>query len=268
LSPDRSFDSLSGMSLDSQSNKALQPVLPKLAALAGGMFLMGDDRGRGDEHPMHEVTVRPFKIAYCPVTVQEYAVFLSATGHESPRDWGMPAFVKPELPVCGVSWFDAVAYGRWLSELTGQLFHLPTEAQREYAARGGLSECAYPWGDDPPEDAGVYERGLAGDEVGGPMPVTDERSVGPNGFGLWHMGDNVHEWCADFYDRSDYHDSPSVDPRGPDSSDRRSARGGSWRHDVKYCRCAARSSLGPGKRFTDFGFRLAISDGFEYVGLE
>lgn len=240
-------------------------IVSKMHAVAGGVFLLGDDSGRGDEQPVHEVTVEPFDIAECPVTVAEYEAFLLATNHCVPRGWGDPLFDKPDLPVCGVNWFDAIDYGQWLSELTGRRYHLPTEAQREFAARGGLSQQAYPWGETPLPLEGVYERGLAGDSVGGPIPVRSDRSAGVNGFGLWHMADNVHEWCADYYDRKYYQDSPSHEPRGPLSGDRRAARGGSWRHDVKYSRCAARSSLAPEKRFVDFGFRLASSEGFEYV---
>lgn len=238
---------------------------PTMIALPGGTFLMGDIAGRSDEQPMHEVTVEPFEIAECPVTVQAYTQFMTATGHADPREWGKPPFDQPDLPVCGVSWIDAVAYGEWISQITGRCFHLPTEAQREFAARGGMAQQAYPWGPVPPEQIGVYERGLSGEAVGGPMPVRCDAGVGANQFGLWHMGDNVHEWCADYYDRNYYQQSPLHEPAGPLTSDRRAARGGSWRHDVKYCRCAARSSLAPDKRFTDFGFRLAASKDFQYV---
>jgi len=246
-------------------SKIDKPILPEMRELPGGVFVMGDDGGRGDEKPAHEVEVGPFAIGVCPVTVAEYAVFLRATGHAEPREWGCEPFVGDDLPVCGVSWLDAAAYAGWLSEATGERYHLPTEAQREYASRGGAAGRAYPWGDAALALAGVYARGLAGEMVGGPMPVRSAHGAGPNGFGLWHMGDNVHEWCADWYDRKYYAVSPRRDPRGPARSDRRTARGGSWRHDIKYCRNAARSSLAPDKRFTDFGFRLARSDGFEYV---
>lgn len=247
-------------------------VLPELRALAGGTFLMGDACGRADERPVHAVTVGAFEIGVCPVTVGEYAVFLRATGHERPRDWGEPGFAAAELPVCGVSWFDAAAYAAWLSALTGRCYHLPTEAQREFASRGGVEQQAYPWGDEPPAQTGVYERAFKGEHVGQPFPVQSPLGKGPNGFGLWHMADNVHEWCADYYDPDYYAHSPAIDPRGPDAHGlpsavplRRAARGGSWRHDLKYCRNAARSSLAPDKRFTDFGFRLAASERFEYV---
>lgn len=251
-----------------QADGVLAPVMK---ALAGGVFVMGDEGGRGDERPAHRVRVDAFDIAVCPVTNAEYAQFLGDTGHAPPVHWDEARFDQPDLPVCGTSWLDAVAYADWLGARVKRRYHLPTEAQREYAARGGAAGRAYPWGEAPLPLEGPYERGLSGPSTGGPMPVTTG-PAGANGFGLYHMADNVHEWCADWYDAGHYRaraagagDRPTTNPRGPGETDRRAARGGSWRHDVKFCRCAARSSLGPDKRFADFGFRLASSDGFEYL---
>jgi formylglycine-generating enzyme required for sulfatase activity len=240
-------------------------VLPRMQALPGGSFLLGDDKGRADERPVHEVTIDPFSIAILPVTNNEYAAFLAQTGHPEPGEWRQPRFDGPEYPVCGVSWEDAIAYADWLSAWTGQRYHLPTEAQREYAARGGRTQQAYPWGNEPLPPEGPYAEGLNGPLIGGPMPVGCRDAAGPNDYGLYHMADNVHEWCADYYDRNYYSSSPRHNPPGPAATDRRSARGGSWRHHIKYSRCAARSSLAPTKRFADFGFRLALSESFEYV---
>jgi len=236
-----------------------------MRALPGGTFLLGDENGQADERPVHEVTLDPFSIAVYPVTNAEYAVFLARTGHPEPVEWRRPRFDRPDGPVCGVSWEDAVAYADWLSARTGQRYHLPTEAQREYAARGGRVQQAYPWGDEPLPLEGVYAEGLAGPLTGGPIPIGSPDAAGPNDFGLYHMADNVHEWCADYYDPHYYSRSPRRNPRGPTATDRRAARGGSWRHHIKYSRCAARSSLAPNKRFADFGFRLAASKGFEYI---
>jgi sulfatase modifying factor 1 len=240
-------------------------IAPQMIQLQGATYLMGSADGRADEKPAHQVTIDSFSIARFPVTVEAYVVFLDDTGHQPPRDWMKPPFDAPDLPVCGVSWIDAVAYADWLSIQTAQPFHLPTEAQREYASRGGTEPLAYPWGDDALPQEGVYARGLSGPLTGRPLPV-GTGSAGSNGFDLWHMGDNVHEWCADFYQPNYYSQSPTDNPPGPLSqTDRRAARGGSWRHNVKYCRCSARSSLAPDKHFMDFGFRLASSDGFKYV---
>lgn len=248
---------------------ATDPKPPLLRRLppdgATASFLMGDPHGRADEQPVHAVTLDAFRIGCHPVTNADYAVFLRATGHDGPLNWQQHPFDCPDAPVCGVSWFDAVAYADWLGSCLGRRFHLPTEAQREYAARGGRAGQAYPWGDEPLPLQGPYAHGLRGPLTGRPLAVGDARLVGPNDFGLLHMADAVHEWCADYYAADWYRRSPSHNPRGPAQSDRRAARGGSWRHHVKYCRCAARSSLAPGKHFADFGFRVAASDRFDYV---
>lgn len=242
-----------------------------LAGTGPGGYLMGDSNGRTDERPVHRVILDPFAIGIWPVCNKEYAAFLVATARTTPPNWGELPFNHPNAPVCGVSWYDAVAYGEWLSNCTGHHYHLPTEAQREFATRGGDEQQAYPWGNDPRPLTGPYQRGLHGLMVGGPMPVLTSKHcpraplAGANRFGLYHMADNVHEWCSDYYGSNYYTESDGHNPCGPKWSDRRVARGGSWRHDIKYCRSAARSSLAPDKHFADFGFRIAASDGFEYV---
>jgi formylglycine-generating enzyme required for sulfatase activity len=128
-----------------------------------------------------------------------------------------------------------------------------------------LSGGTFLMGDDPLTLEGPYATNLSGPLTGGPLPVGCPEAAGPNDFGLYHVADNVHEWCSDYYERSYYRSSPRDNPRGPGPTDRRAARGGSWRHHIKYCRCAARSSLGPVKRFADFGLRLALSQTFEYI---
>ena len=152
----------------------------------------------------------------------------------------------------GVSWFDAAAYCEWLSAQTEARYRLPTEAEREKAARGGDEGRRYPWGDELPE---WMEPAGRGDPHECPDPVGQDP---PNGYGLHNMGDLVHEWCADWYDPAFYARSPRRDPIGASEGLRRASRGGSWRHQIKVTRCAARSSLPPDRRFTDYGLRLAI----------
>src|SRR5688572_1800594 len=134
---------------------------PEMRELAGRAFLMGDPSGRADEQPVHRVILEPFSIAVYPVTNAEYARFLVATQHPEPIGWMKPRLEHALAPVCGVSWEDAVAYAAWLSCETGECYHLPTEAQREYASRGGREQQAYPWGNEPLPLEGVYERGLS-----------------------------------------------------------------------------------------------------------
>ena len=217
---------------------------------AGG-FLMGSDTGQDDERPVHRVEVDAFEMSGYPVTRAEYAAFLAATGHERPRDWNDPAFAGDDLPVVGVSWHDASAYCAWRTE-HGSRERLPTEAEWERAARGGIDGAVFPWGDGIP--AWIPDGGRG--PLAGPWPVTLGE---PNPFGLYGIAANVHEWCADWHDRGYYASSPEVNPRGPDSGARRASRGGSWRHMVTISRCAARSKIDPAFRYTDYGFRTARS---------
>jgi formylglycine-generating enzyme len=215
---------------------------------------MGDDAGRFDEQPAHEAAVGPFLLGRFPVTNREYASYLGATGAPEPRFWRDARFNQTLQPVVGVSWFEAVAYCSWLSERTTRSYRLPTEAEREWAAMGGVPRARYPWGNEEPPLVGTWARGAAGQQQ--PVPISDAR---PNGFGLCHMGDNLHEWCSDWWDPGFYRLAPVEDPRGPERGERRASRGGAWRHDLKFSRCAARSSLPPDYRYNDYGFRIAAS---------
>lgn len=223
-------------------------LLPDLINVPGGDFAMGSDSHGRNEAPVHRVWIDAFALAKYPVTRKEYALFVAATGHTPPTFWHELPFQHPEQPVAGPSWNDAVAYCTWLSEITGKTYRLPSEAEREKAARGGLKNSAYPWGDELPDD---YKGGRD-------TPLDTIGHDGPNGYGFYDMSAGVHEWCADYYDKSYYANSPERNPLGPTSGTRRAARGGSWRHEVRFSRCAGRSSLAPDKQFSDFGFRCAL----------
>jgi sulfatase modifying factor 1 len=199
----------------------------QLVSIPATSFLMGSQDGADDERPVHRVWIDAFEIAATQVTNREYSAFRAMQ------------FDDPDQPVVGVSWFDAVEYCRWL----GPRFRLPTEAEWEHAARGGMEGLRYPWGDGP-QSRPDYDR---------PMPVA--RGV-PNAFGLYDMCENVHEWCSDWYGANYYAQSPEANPRGPERGSRRSSRGGSWRHQIKISRCAARSSIPPEFRYADYGFRV------------
>lgn len=214
---------------------------------------MGDDHGRFDERPAHPARVDVFLLGRYPVTNSEYAEYLTANHAEEPRFWLDGRFNASHQPVVGVSWFEAEAYCVWLSELTGTRHRLPTEAEREWAARGGLEGARYPWGDEEPALVGPWAPGAAGQD----RPVLVSNAA-PNGFGLCHMADNVHEWCSDWWDPSYYAVAPSDNPAGPLTGWRRASRGGAWRHHLKFSRCSARSSLAPRFRYNDYGFRVAM----------
>ncbi len=232
-------------------------VIPRLIQIPAGWFLMGSDAGQDNERPLHRVWMHSFRLGACQVTNAEYAQFLSATKHRKPLHWDDPNFSAPLQPVVAPSWFDAVEYCEWLSRMTQRRFRLPTEAEWEYAARGGLEQKLFPWGDEPPESLANY----AARWKTGPEPVGHAET---NGYGLWDIGANVHEWCADWFDADYYRVSSERNPQGPDTVPsgskqpaRRSSRGGSWRHFTKVSRCAARSSIPPEFQYADYGFRVA-----------
>ena len=199
---------------------------------------MGQNDGRDEERPVHRATVAPFRLCRTQVTNAQFAAFRPFPYHDG------------RLPVTSVNWFDAVEFCSWLSRETGIPTRLPSEAEWEFAARGGLQQKLYPWGDLP-----VYERPRYAERWReGPEPVGESE---PNGYGLFDMCENVHEWCSDWYDPAYYAVSPEGNPQGPVAGTRRSSRGGAWRHQIKIARCAARSSIPPEFRYADYGFRVA-----------
>lgn len=224
--------------------------LPEMLPIPGAAYTMGKDGSRADEGPPHPVAVAPFLAARSPVTNAQYGAYVAATGVAPAPFVHEPPFVDPALPVVGINWFDAVAYCAWLEGLTGMLFRLPTEAEREFAALGGLEGSDWPWlGDDHP----ILETGRAADA---PHLPTEGCA---NGYGLRCMADNVHEWCSDWYAADYYRNSPVESPTGPVEGKRKASRGGSWRHRVPITRVNARASLAPEFRYADFGFRVYAS---------
>jgi formylglycine-generating enzyme len=225
---------------------------PVMVRVPEGWFWMGCETGRDDEKPVHRVWVDAFALAVHQVTNEEYACFLAAGHGVEPPCWNDSCFNHPMMPVVAVSWHEAMAYCEWLGGATGQHFRLPSEAEWERAARAGVENSLYAWGDAPPD----VVRGGAGRWENGPEPV----GLTPaNAYGLYNLGDNVHEWCSDWYSASYYGSSPERNPLGPSDGNRRSSRGGAWRHHIKVSRLAARSSIPPAFKYTDYGFRVARS---------
>lgn len=227
---------------------------PEWIEIPSGEFLMGGGP-RANEQPAHLVFVSAFRLARTVVRREQYGVFLSDTGHPAPEFWTDPAFDDPRQPVVGTSWHDAVAYCQWLGKRLQQPVRLPTEAEWERAARADR-DVDYPWGDDPPETLPDY----AGRWLDAPEPVDAYPSRHP--WGLQGMCENVHEWCADYYSADYYVESPTRDPRGPESGRRRASRGGAWRHAIKVCRCTHRSSIPPDRTYSDYGFRVARDESY------
>lgn len=196
----------------------VQPIEPAMADIPGGTFTMGDDaRGRPIEKPAHVVELSPFRIGKYEVTNEEYRRFCDATGRPYPPDpdWvesnplGKDYFVsKPRYPVLMITWEDMATYCRWLSDRTGKDYHLPTEAQFERAARGGLEGREYAWGDErDPSRAHMFKTWSVGTVEVGTYP--------PTGYGLFDIAGNAAEATADWYDETYYARSSRHDPTGP-----------------------------------------------------
>lgn len=199
---------------------------------------MGQADGRDEEQPVHRVRVAPFRLCRWQVTNAHFAAFRKFQ------------FDGATLPVTSVNWFDATEYCAWLGREWGMPVRLPSEAEWEFAARGGLEQKRFPWGDEPPEQRPDYKARWRN----GPEPVGTSPA---NGYGLFDMCENVHEWCCDWFDARYYAVSPADNPLGPETGTRRASRGGAWRHHIKIARCAARSSIPPEFRYADYGFRIA-----------
>jgi formylglycine-generating enzyme len=223
---------------------------PEVVHIPEGWFLMGSETGQDNERPVHRVWIDAFELAVCQVTNADYGRFMAATSHRKPLHWDDPDFSHPQQPVVASSWFEAAAYCAWISRVTGRRYRLPTEAEWERAARGGLEQKLYPWGDEPPESLTDY----ASRWKTGPEPVGHAER---NAYGLCDIGANVHEWCLDFFSAEYYAVSPERNPQGPPQGKRRASRGGSWRHYTKVSRCAGRSSIPPEFQYADYGFRVA-----------
>ena len=213
-----------------------------------GWFWMGSENHYKWESPRHRVWIDAFEIGRTPVTRREYEAFLERTGYAEPTGWHDPSLSGPDRPVVGVSWFAAVAYCEWLSHMRAAEYRLPTEAEWEKACRGGIDQSEYAWGNEPPQTIEYFRT-----EWTGPRNVAEWSA---NGYGLFNIGDNVHEWCSDWYSEDYYSQTPERNPAGPEDGTRRVSRGGSWRHQIKASRAAHRSSLPPHFAYTDYGFRI------------
>ncbi len=217
----------------------------------GGKFKMGSNKGHEDERPVHEVKVEDFYIGKYEVTVSEYREFCKATGHKMPPkpDWGW----HDNHPIVGVSWFDAIAYCEWLKKKTGKPYRLPTEAEWEYAAKGGRKSKGYKYaGSNKQHEVSWYDE-TTNEEGTRPVGI-----LKPNELGIYDMSGNVWEWCHDKYKYYEGNDG-SAPIQGFTGAELRVLRGGSWYYDVQYSRVTARD--GPEATFANknYGFRLAMS---------
>lgn len=216
-----------------------------MVLIPGGAFLMGAN-SEGDHSPVHKVRLRSFYMDKTEVTNAQYLEFCQATGNQLPEFWEMDGFRcgpdYPDHPVVGVRSYDAELY----AERCGK--RLPTEAEWEYAARGGLVGLSFPNGDVLDPSDGNYNR--SGE--GGPVAVA---SYPPNGFGLFDMQGNVVEWVADLYDPGYYAHSPVDNPPGPEVGRFRVIRGGGWHSGASCNRVYYRNALPPSWVDINVGFR-------------
>jgi formylglycine-generating enzyme required for sulfatase activity len=229
-----------------------------------GEFWMGSDAMSSDEQPIHRVYLERFQIARVPVTNAQYLLFVEATGQDPPGHWedGRPPRALESHPVVYVSWHDAMAYCRWLSDVTGKPIALPSEAQWEKAARGSEDRRAYPWGDEWDETrCNSDELGL-GDST--PVGIFPE---GASPYDCLDMAGNVWEWTTSLWgeDSSEpefaYPYDPTDGREDLETGDEvlRVVRGGSWNVGRNHARCAVRLRHNPIYHWDDCGFRLVVS---------
>jgi formylglycine-generating enzyme required for sulfatase activity len=260
-------------------------LLPELALIPSGDFMMGADDAGEDQRPVHRVHLDDFLMATRPVTQLEYERFVRDTGHRAPAIYELPLVVtaggaerehafrstgqpyvwldseaprdRLDHPVTLVRLEDAVAYCAWLSGATGRIVRLPTEAEWEKAARGGLEGKRYPWGDTLDRDSANFAGDTSPRAARG---TTRWRSYSPNGYGLFDMAGNVWQWVSDWHSPSYYATSPVHAPSGPREGTLRVLRGGSWLvADSRMLSCSYRHKVPPDTYSYGIGFRIVCS---------
>ncbi|MCQ2316611.1 MAG: SUMF1/EgtB/PvdO family nonheme iron enzyme [Bacteroidales bacterium] len=220
----------------------------EMVAVKGGTFTMGGTSEQGsdadsDEKPTHSVTLGDYYIGKFEVTQELWEAVMGSN----------PSYFKGnKLPVEQVSWDDCQTFIRKLNSLTGANFRLPTEAEWEYAARGGSRSRGYKYSGSNSIGEVAWYTSTTNDS--GTKPVGTKS---PNELGIYDMSGNVYEWCQDWY--GSYGSGSQTNPQGPSSGSIRVSRGGGWDFSALHCRVSIRISSAPGNRFSDLGFRLVVS---------
>jgi formylglycine-generating enzyme required for sulfatase activity len=243
--------------LEGFEREDFEPVTVRVPA---GPFLMGssdsDNKALDEEKPQYEVNLSEYRIGKYPITNAEYQFFLEQSDHQAPQDWEGENFAleKGYHPVTYISWHDAVAYCAWLTAETGRNYRLPTEAEREKAARGTDGRI-YPWGNEWDET----KCNTAESRVGRTTPVGQYSPQGDSPYGAADIAGNVWEWAADWLGQYDlYVGGSAKDPQGPQEGERRVVRGGSWSDHLSRARCATRLGDRSDFRGGFHGFRVVV----------
>ena len=253
----RTGDLCQNVRLTSNAGAVKVPVLlqarfspePEMVHIRAGEFWIGSEK------PRHRAYLSEYWIGKYPVANAQYATFVNVTGHKPPKHWkkGCPPQGKENHPVVYVNWHDAAAYCRWLTQVTGRPYRLPTEAEWEKAARG-TDERKYPWGNRWDSRKCNAWKWLGKKST---TPVGAYSPAGDSPYGCADMAGNVWEWVADWYESDYYGRSPSRNPTGPPSGKSRGLRGGSWGSVPYYVRSAYRLRYRPVVTYNVVGFRCA-----------
>ncbi len=271
--------------MDGPASAPPSDLLPELALIPGGEFVMGSDDGDDDERPPHVVEVDEFLMSVRAVTNADYARFVRSTTQRPPAIYDLPLVVSaggrerervfratgqpyvwldgepaPDRllhPVTLVRWDDAAAYCAWLSSETGRKIRLPTEAEWEKAARAGVEGRRYPWGDRIDQNMANFLTDPTLKSVHG---TTRVGTYPANGYGLYDMAGNTWEWVHDWYAPDYYARSSRQNPQGPPSGQMRVLRGGSWLvAHVRMLSCSYRHKVPPDTYSYGIGFRIVCS---------
>lgn len=237
-----SEQSVTVVETDTNMTVTIDDVTFKMIRVEGSTFKMGNADGENEEKPVHEVTLSSFSIGETEVTQELWEAVMGEN----------PSFFKgSKRPVEEVSWNDCQTFIGKLNELTGKTFRLPTEAEWEFAARGGNQSKGYTYsGSNTIGDVAWF--GDASDSG-----THDVAMNFPNELGIYDMSGNVHEWCQDWY--GSYGSRSQTNPTGPSSGSDRVERGGCWNYIAKCCRVSSRDSHHPPTlAYRSLGFRLAL----------
>jgi len=237
-----------------------QGVGLSLVHIPAGEFWMGSDVWKWDQAPRHPVTLPEYWIGKYPMTVAQYAAFLSATNYPIRPAQIDQLAAKPDLPAANVSWIDAQAFCRWIAEeilpgmkqFKGCQARLPTEAEWEKAARG-VDGREFPWGDQSPNQY----RCNFGHGLGDSSPVGQFSPQSDSPYGCADMAGNVWEWTHSLYQPYPYRDNDGREAES--ASGERVARGGASYSPANFVRCSTRLHSDPDRAYLSHGFRVCVS---------